>query len=441
MKAFKFGTIWLACTMLAGSPAAAKVVGMTGPAQSLTTNRVAALPKAEQAAWSTYLARSEALAKADRASLAAERKPGFVWPLPPEHYGPGIKSMPLDRPAAWYASPEARFIAENVVSFQTPAGGWSKNQNRAVPPRAPGQDYADKAETLNPDKTNLDAPRDIYWTFVGTLDNGATVGEMRYLVKVIAALPAGSPDRGRYEASFVKGVRYLLEAQYPNGGWPQVYPLEGDFHDAVTFNDNAVARAAMLLQDVAEKPGFDYVPADLRAQAKTATGKAVQVILAAQYRLGGTLTGWPQQADPLTLAPSSARNFEPPAICSDETTDVLLFLMRQPNPDAAIRRAVVGGIAWLQTKATYDKAWGGSGTPEGRKLIEKIYGGPLWSRLYDPVTDKPIFGDWDKTIHDEVNEISQGRRNGYNWWVTTPEEALDTYHAWKQAWNVADRAS
>lgn len=436
MRALLLGSALLIAIAAPTAPVAARVIGMNKPAQSLTADRIANLPKGEQAAWRAYLDRSERLGKADRAALAAERKPGVVWPLPPEHWGPGIKTMPLDRPAAWYASPEAKAIAANVLSFQTPAGGWSKNQNRAAPPRAPGQDYADKAETLNPDKSNLDAPRDIYWTFVGTLDNGATVGEMRYLARMIAAQPAGSDERRAYEASFVKGVQYLLDAQYPNGGWPQIYPLEGDFHDAVTFNDNAVARAAMLLREVSEEPGYAFVPAGMRQGAAAAVKKAVEVILAAQYRIGGTPTGWPQQADPLTLAPSSARNFEPAAICSDETTEVLTFLMTEHAPTPAIRRAVVGGIAWLRASAVYDKAW--AGTPDGRKLVTKVYGGPIWARLYDPVTNKPIFGDWDKTIHDDVSEISEGRRNGYGWYVDAPQTALDTFHAWKQAWKVSD---
>ncbi len=39
---------------------------------------------------------------------------------------------------------------------------------------------------------------------------------------------------------------------------------------------------------------------------------------------------------------------------------------------------------------------------------------PLWPR-YDQIgTDKPIFGDRDKTIRDDVNEISRERRNGYS---------------------------
>jgi len=436
LKSLHFGLALAACTCLAGPPAVARVVGMTGPAKSLTLDRIASLPKGEQAAWRAYLERSERLGKADRASLAAERKPGLVWALPPEHWGPGIKTMPLDRPAAWYTSPEAKAIAANVLSFQTPAGGWGKNQNRAGPMRELGQDYVNKAEQLNPDKTNLDAPREVYWTFVGTLDNGATVGEMRYLAKMIAAQPAGSDDRKRYEDSFVKGVRYLLAAQYPNGGWPQIYPLEGDFHDAVTFNDNAVARAAMVLRDVAEQDDYAFVPDDLRKRAAVAVAKAVEVVLAAQYKMNGVPTGWPQQADPLTLAPSPARNFEPPAICSDETTDILLFLMTEHQPTAAIRRAVVDGIVWLRASAVYDKSW--RMMPDGRRLTDKFYAGPIWSRLYDPATGKPIFGDWDKTIHDDVNELSLERRNGYGWYVDTPQTALDTFYAWSHAWNVTD---
>ena len=29
----------------------------------------------------------------------------------------------------------------------------------------------------------------------------------------------------RYRAAFDRGVDYLLAAQYPNGGWPQYFPL------------------------------------------------------------------------------------------------------------------------------------------------------------------------------------------------------------------------
>ena len=51
----------------------------------------------------------------------------------------------------------------------------------------------------------------------------------------------------------------------------------------------------------------------------------------------------------------------------------------------------------------------------GRKLMAVEGAGPIWARYYQIGTDKPIFGDRDKTIHDDVNELSLERRNGYSW--------------------------
>ncbi|RZM10078.1 MAG: pectate lyase [Sphingomonas sp.] len=427
----------LAFALIAAAPASARVIGKNTPAQPVTAARIATLPPQQQGAWQAYLARSQAQMKADRASLAAELKPGQTPPPAPIAVGGGEGGMPLDRDAAWYAGPQAKAIADTIVSFQTPAGGWSKNQNRAGPARLPGQRFANDAETMNPDKSNFDAPEDRFWTFVGTLDNDATTLEMKFLTRVAQARPgaSGAP----YRASIVKGIRYLLAAQYPNGGWPQIWPLEGGFHDGITFNDNAVAQAAMLLQAVARDPAYTFVPASLRSAAGAAVDRAIGVILAAQAKVGGRGAGWPQQVDALTLAPISARNYEPRSIASGETTDILLFLMRQP-PTPAIVRAVEDGIAWLKARAIYDQAWTGKGTPEGRRIVPQKGAGPIWSRNYDLVTGQPIFGDKDQSIHDDVNGISIGRRNGYNWYGSQPKDAIAAYDAWHaRAQTVARR--
>ena len=413
-------------TLVAQTPLAAKVIAINQPALTLTEARIGTLPDKDQAIWLSYLLRSKAQARADRQSLAAELAPGRTPPPPPQAVGPSSYNMPLDRPTAWYRSAEARRIAGTIVSFQTPAGGWSKNQNRAGPERLPGQRYGNDAETMVQDPANFDAPYDRFWTFVGTLDNDATTTEIRFLTRVAESLP--STEGELYRESIVKGVQYLLAAQYPNGGWPQIWPLEGGFHDGITFNDNAVAKAAMLLQDVSKAPAYRFVPASLRQKAGAAVGKAVDVILASQVRREGKLLGWPQQVDPLTLEPISARNYEPRSVASGETTEVLVFLMNQPSPSPAIRSAIEGGVSWLREVALRDHAW--EKTQDGRKLFPRPGGGPLWSRNYDVVSGQPIFGDKDRSIHDDVNEISVGRRNGYNWWVTMPQEALDAYARW-----------
>ena len=59
--------------------------------------------------------------------------------------------------------------------------------------------------------------------------------------------------------------------------------------------------------------------------------------------------------------------------------------------------------------------------------------GPLWARDYEIGSDRPIFGDRDKTIHDKVNEISKERRNGYGWYNERPHRALEQYVRWSEA--------
>jgi PelA/Pel-15E family pectate lyase len=416
------GVIAAICLAFA-APAFSAVIGANTPAPEVTAARLGELPATQRAAWADYIARSQQQEQFDRNTLAAELRPGEAAPPPPVA---GSGKMPLNKDAAWYGSAEARAIADTIISFQTPSGGWSKNQDRTKPPRLRGQRYANNAETMELNTGSFDAPHDRFWTFVGTLDNGATTTEMRFLGRVQAQLPGKDGDA--YRASIVKGVKYLLMAQYPNGGWPQNYPLEGGFHDGITFNDNAVAEAAMILEDIAEgHADFAFVAGELRQQAGAASARAIKPVLDAQVVVDGKKTIWPQQVDAITLQPISARNYEMRSLASAESSEVLLFLMRQPNPSPEIKAAIDAGIAWLKAHAIYGKAFTKVSDEEGRKLTDKPGAGPIWSRNYDIKTAKPIFGDWDKSIQDDVNNISKGRRNGYSWYNAAPQKALDVY--------------
>jgi hypothetical protein len=243
----------------------ASVIGTSKPADSITAERIAALPAHDRAAWSAYLDRSNKKMLVDRAALAAERTPGGLTPPLPKE-GRAASSIPLDRDPAWYRSAEARHIADVIVSFQAPAGGWSKNLDLSGDPRARGQSYAPDNLNKHPIPGDFDTPRDPGWNYVGTLDNDATTTELQFLARVAEA---ASPASVRiYRTSFLKGIRYLLSAQFPNGGWPQVWPLQGGYHDAVTYNDNAFTHAAELMTTVASgAPPYSFVPAALRHQA------------------------------------------------------------------------------------------------------------------------------------------------------------------------------
>ena len=410
--------------------AQAGVIGTNSPAQAITTARIDALPASARAAWKTYLAHSEKQRLADQAALKAELAPGQASPPPPTEGPGGRRAMPLDRDAAWYATPEARHIADVIVSFQTPAGGWSKNQPRNGALRLPGQPYAADNVSKYLAADDFDTPRDPHWNYVGTLDNDATITELRFLARVAGQTPGA--DGAAYRKSFLRGVDYLLVAQFPNGGWPQVWPLEGGYHDAITYNDDAVSEAADLLSDVAEGQGdYAFAPAASRQKAGSAARRGVACILATQVMVKGKRTIWAQQHDALTLRPVAGRNFEPAELSTEESASLLLYLMRDPKPAPAVIAAVYAGADYLTANAIYEKAWGSTDT--GRRLTPKPGDGPIWARYYAAASNTPVFGDRDKTIHDDVNELTLERRNGYSWFNTSPKKALETYATWKKA--------
>jgi PelA/Pel-15E family pectate lyase len=148
----------------------------------------------------------------------------------------------------------------------------------------------------------------------------------------------------------------------------------------------------------------------------------------------GQRTIWAQQHDALTLAPVAGRNYEPAALSSGESSDILVYLMQLRHPSPAVIAAINAGVAWLKATAIRGQEWvGGRGTPGGRHLEAKAGTGPIWARYYSIGPVRPVFGDRDKTIHDDVSDLSPERRNGYAWYSAEPQQALDACAAWSKS--------
>ena len=109
--------------------------------------------------------------------------------------------MKLDAPAAWYATGEARSLADNIAAWQRPSGGWTKGGDYRRAPRS-GDDHHDD------------------WS-AGTFDNDSTITELRFLALVLAAGET-EPAAAAWRASFLRGLAYVFAAQYPNGGFPHI---------------------------------------------------------------------------------------------------------------------------------------------------------------------------------------------------------------------------
>jgi PelA/Pel-15E family pectate lyase len=421
---------WLvAAVLITGAAAAAgTTIGTNPPVEPLTRERIERLPAKERSAWIEYIERSKRQRQADKDALQAELKSaGIEKPTEPPH-GFSARSIPLDRAPAWYAGADASHIADVIVSFQTPAGGWGKNMDMSKEARRPGEAFTTNnvSRFLTPD--DFDAPVEPEWNYVGTIDNDATTTQMNFLAKVIGS--AGAKDRGAYLAAFLRGMDYLFHAQYPNGGWPQVWPLEGGYHDAITYNDDAMTQVVELMMHAADgKSEFAFVPKSVRVRAAASAERGVRCILASQIVVNGTLTVWPQQDDPLTLKPESGRNYEPPALSASESASLMLLLMNDlPHPTAAEQRAIRAAAAWFKKTAIYGQSY--QRGPGGRALVPTPGAGPIWARYYQIGSGLPAFGDRDKSIHDNLNELSQERRNGYSWYSPESKRALDRFESW-----------
>jgi PelA/Pel-15E family pectate lyase len=419
-----FGT----APVLLSLPAQAAVVGSMAPPESLSADRIKALPAAEQPAWLAYIKASDAQRVADKAALAAERV-GLTAIPSPARDGDGEKTMPLNESVAFYASAPARHVADVIVSFQTPAGGWGKNQPRDGELRQKGQGYV--AHDGRGSMAGTD-PNAEDWSYVGTVDNGATLTEIRFLARVAAQAPGKTGDA--YRVSLKRGVEYLIRMQYPNGGWPQVWPLDGGYHDAITFNDDALMDTVRLLTEVTQKPEYAFLEAGVRAKAAQAVERGLKLVLKVQYRIDGKPSIWGQQHDVITEAPCGARNFEPPALSSAESANIMNYLMAIEKPSADVVAAVHGAAAFFKASGLMGYVFVKDEDPAlGRKLKPQNGAGPIWSRYYDLKTLKPIFGDRDRTVHDDVNDLTLERRNGYSWFNSSPAKSLSVYEVWARA--------
>ena len=377
----------------------------------VTEARIAALPAAAQPAWRAYWQASAAHARPP--SKPTDRVENTTQLLVNRAPIPAVYStrLKLNAAAAWYASAEARSIADYIVAWQRPSGGWTKGGVYTRAPQ-PADDHHDG------------------WS-AGTFDNDSTIYELRFLALVIHA-GGGESRAAAWRDSFARGLAYIFAAQYPNGGFPQIYPLAGGYHDAITFNDDAMVHILELLRDTAgQKKEYAFVPADLATEAATRLARGIQCVLATQLRdAAGGPTVWGQQHDALTLRPCAARNFEPTSECSLESAGLVQFLMSVPQPTPEIIAAVDGAMTWFRQHALPGVVWDRAAVT-GRGLVPKAGAPDLWARYYEIGTGRPVFGERDRSVHYVVTELTAERRQGYGWYNNRAATLPAAYAAWK----------
>lgn len=385
----------------AAAPAAETTLAPAAEGELLTPERITALvPAAEREAWLRYLEESRRQRELDRAAIAAELQALGRERWTPATEGPAFY-VTDEMTEEWFRSQEARRLADNVLSYQTPSGGWSKRLDLRRP-RQPGESYSSASG----------------WSYIATFDNDATTEHLRFLAGAHRA--TGEP---RYRDGFRRGIEYIFRAQFPNGCWPQVYPLQGSYHDAATYNDEAISNILRLLRSVVDAQ-HELVAEGVRVRAEASLQQGIECVLASQVVVNGRRTVWGAQHDPLTLQPVKARAYEHASLSGGESTDVMEFLMSLRDPDPRVVEAVHAAAAWFRETAIYGFEY------RHPELTAKEGAGPIWARFYEIGTNRPIFSNRDGTILYDWRELEDERRRGYAWYRTGAADVLRRYEAW-----------
>lgn len=321
------------------------------------------------------------------------------------------------------ASSETVRFAEIMLLYQRSNGGWPKNY--------------DKDQALTDEvRARLQAQQHCDDT---TFDNGATHSEVRHLARVYR-----ETSDERYRQAALKGIEFILKAQYDTGGWPQYYPRTQGYSRYITFNDGAMIGVMSTLRDIVRgKPEFAFVSDEMRHRAARAIDRAIPCLLKCQIVVNGKKTAWCAQHDEKTLAPAKARSYELPSISGSESVGVVRFLMGIEQPSPEIIQAIQAAVTWFDEaklegiRVVRREA---PGTPKGwdKVVVDDATAPPIWARFYEIGTNKPIFCSRDGIPRATLAEISYERRNGYSWLGYAPARLLtDDYPAWRKKWTPA----
>lgn len=315
-------------------------------------------------------------------------------------------------------------MAERMLLYQRDNGGWPQPGGNAI-------DYTqeltpEQQQMLVQNKDKLDA----------TIDDRATTREINYLVDAF-----GRTQNVTYRKAAERGIRYLLTAQKPNGGWAQFYPDSSGYRKQITYNDNAMINVLWVMKHIADgTASFSVIDKALVPLAHKAVERGIACILNTQYRQNGVLTAWCAQHDRITLLPTNARKFELASLSGSESVGILQFLMSLENPSPAVKASVNAGVTWLNSvklPGIVTKTISDPNQPRGKDVVVvPDSGSTLWARFYDLDTNRPFFCGRDGIKRYTLAEIDPERRTGYGWYGTWPAKLLARdYPAWRKKWD------
>jgi PelA/Pel-15E family pectate lyase len=325
-----------------------------------------------------------------------------------------------------YKNTDIAKIADNILLYQKTNGGWPKN-------------YDMLAILIEEQRQAVHAAEnDLHTTF----DNGTTHSQVDHLAKAYSIV-----KDEKYKAACLRGIDFILSAQYDNGGWPQFYPDTSDYRKYITFNDGAMIGVMTVLRNIFQgKPYYSFVDNIRRERVRKAFAKGLECILKCQIVNNGRPTAWGQQHDNVDLRPRIARTYELPSVSGGESAEIVRFLMSVDSPSERIIASIRNAIRWFDQKKIYGIRVQVIEAPVAhfkyhtvnfdRSIVRDSSAQPIWARMYELGTERPLFSGRDgKSIY-SLAEVERERRTGYSWYTYAPDEVLRKYPAWRKRWSV-----
>ena len=314
-----------------------------------------------------------------------------------------------------YAPGQIVEIADNLVLRQRANGGWPTNQDpaRIIPPE---------------ERRELRLSREATDT---SFDNRNTYPQIEYLAA--AYVQAGQE---RHRDACLRGIDFVLDSQYPNGGWAHSPPRTDSYYGHITFADDVMPGVLRLLRKIAAgKPPFSFVDETRRARAAEAVARGDGLILRLQVVSEGRRAVWAGQYDRETLEPAKARSFELPALVSRESVQVVRYLMSIEDPSPEIIRAVEDAAAWfertkirglrLERRKAAVVRYDHHTAKDDLVAVPDPDAPVLWARFYELADSQPFLANRDGRKVYTLAEVERERRTGYDWYGPLATELLE----------------
>lgn len=275
-------------------------------------------------------------------------------------------------------------VAKTLIKGQLPCGGWNYVFDLQ------GEDSLKTwYETVGRNAWRLEEFQHYYGN--ATFDDGGTIESGMFLLR----LHAWTKDKV-VDMALERVIGFVQESQYPNGGWPQRYPLMGgfskngasDYTGFITLNDDVMRKNIDFLLRCNDVLG--------RPELKVAALKAMYCCRDLQQK--GAYPGW---ADQYTLdgKPAHARSYEPRAINTATTVKCVQMMLEfyHQTGDSSFLAGIPKALDFVESLALSDsmKALSGKRFRESETIMTP--------RFIDPDNGTPFY------VHRKGSNVVNGR--------------------------------